>query len=82
MDDKTLKQRLDNLGQKITEIKADRDFETRYHDGHKRSLAEMEKHYKKWHQKTESDLRDYEEKHGHINEMERDLIILMDSVEL
>ncbi len=79
MKDEDLKQRLDNLDKKIAEIKSQRDFEKRYNDGHKRSLEEIVQRYKDLNKKIEEDIENYEEKHGHISELERDLIVFLDS---
>ena len=80
MNDNKLEQRLDALRQKLAKIKEHENFEKQLNDGHKKKLEEIERHSKELQNKTREDLFAYEKKHGHINDLERDVIIMMDSM--
>lgn len=81
MSTNELSTRLDELAKKIEKAKEKIDFEERFHDGHKQSLAEIEKHYRDISDKLDSELHSYEEKVGHINTLEEQIILLLGSVE-
>lgn len=75
MKTQDLNVRLNNLAQRIAAIKEHRDFETQYHDGHKRTLNEVARHQKELHEKVQKNMHDYEEAHGHLNFLEEQMII-------
>ncbi len=79
MNENNLEQRLVALSQKLAKLKEHEDFEKHFSDDHKKKLEEIERHSKEMQDKTREDLFAYEKKHGHISDLERDIIIIMDS---
>ena len=82
MDKETeLRAQLEALDQKIKALKTKHEASDRFHDGHRKKLAELEKHAQDLQQKIKSDLHSYEEKHGHLTTLEEQLIIFTDTLE-
>ena len=81
MTDDILNKKLHALEAKIADVQKNRAFKEHLHDGHSKTLAEIQRHYKDTHDKIESNLHSYEEKQGHLNFLEEQLIIFANSIE-
>jgi predicted nucleic acid-binding Zn-ribbon protein len=76
-----LEGQLSALNEKIEAFKEQSNFEERFYDGHSPSISELERHHREMREKLESNLQSYEEKFGHLNMFEKQLILFMGTIE-
>lgn len=81
MEKDLLKERLNELDKRIKDARERYEFHEALHDGHKLTWPELVRRHEEVSKKIQSDLEDYKEKNGHLNILEEQIILFLDSLE-